>query len=211
MQNAECRVAEDILLFCTLHSALNPMLFEVELKYPVTNLAATRQSLESLGASFEPPVDQSDFYFAHPSRDFKQTDEALRIRRVGGENFITYKGPKLDATTKTRREIELPLAAGNVGFQSFAELLEVLGFHCVFEVRKQRAAGVLSWEGIEVHVSLDTVGGLGDYVELEVVTQSGDAETAKARLVSLAGRLQLSRSERRGYLDLLLEQRGVNR
>ena len=44
-----------------------------------------------------------------PCRDFAQTDEALRIRTVGDTSFVTYKGPKLDATTKTRRELELPL------------------------------------------------------------------------------------------------------
>ena len=65
-----------------------------------------------LGATIEPPVVQVDQYFAHPARDFAQTDEALRLRRVGKQNFITYKGSKIDATTKTRREIELPLAPG---------------------------------------------------------------------------------------------------
>jgi len=186
------------------------MLLEVEQKYPLADPAMMRQSLAELGAAFAAPVEQADVYFAHPSRDFKETDEALRIRRVGNENFITYKGPKLDSTTKTRREIELPLAAGDEGFRAFAELLEVLGFCRVFEVRKERVAGTLAWTGIDVHVSLDTVERLGNYLELEVVTEASQADAARDCLASLASRLQLSQSERRGYLDLLLSQRGLN-
>jgi adenylate cyclase class 2 len=187
------------------------MLLEVEQKFPLGDLAAMRQSLAHLGASFEPAIEQADVYFAHPCRDFKETDEALRIRRVGEDNFVTYKGPKLDAITKTRREIEFPLAAGDAGFRSFAELLEVLGFLRVFEVRKERVPGTLTWEGTEVHVSLDTVVGLGTYLELEVVTDDAEAEAAKVCLASLANRLQLSQSERRGYLDLLINEQRLNR
>ena len=72
---------------------------------------------------------RSDRYFAHPSRDFARTDEALRLRRIGEFNFITYKGPKLDATTKTRREIEIGLADGQQAATDAAELLAAIGFH----------------------------------------------------------------------------------
>ncbi len=185
------------------------MLLEVEQKFPLADLAALRQSLAERGAIFEPAIEQADIYFAHPSRDFKQTDEALRIRRVGNENFVTYKGPKLDATTKTRQEIELPLVSGDEGYQSFAELLEVLGFRRVYEVRKQRVPGVLAWEGREVHLALDTVRELGTYLELEMVTDSQHVEAAKTCLASLARALQLSGPERRGYLDLLLSKDGI--
>ena len=84
------------------------------------------------------PIVQSDQYFAHPARDFAQTDEALRIRTVGDTSFVTYKGPKLDATSKTRRELELPLAASDPDGSQFAELLAALGFTPVAIVRKQR-------------------------------------------------------------------------
>ena len=63
------------------------------------------------------PAEQVDTYFSHPARDFAATDEALRIRSIDQENFVTYKGPKLDATTKTRREIDgLERKLGNEKF-----------------------------------------------------------------------------------------------
>ncbi len=100
---------------------------EVELKFRVEDLDQLRQQLLELNAVFSPPVLQLDRYFAHPVRDFATTDEALRIRSVGNRSWITYKGPKLDSATKTRREIELALAQQDVG-GLVAELWEALGF-----------------------------------------------------------------------------------
>ena len=82
------------------------MPIEVEQKFPVADRAALDRQLAALGFVPRDAELQVDQYFAHPARDFARTDEALRIRRVGQFNYITYKGPKLDATTKTRREIE---------------------------------------------------------------------------------------------------------
>ena len=48
--------------------------------------------------------------------------------RSGGRSFVTFKGPKLDTTTKTRREIELPLDSNDADGLKFAELLQSLGF-----------------------------------------------------------------------------------
>ena len=83
------------------------MHFEVEQKFALDSVAEVEQRLAHWGAG-SGVSEQSDLYFNHPARDFAKTDEALRLRSVGDEHFITYKGPKLDATTKTRQEIELP-------------------------------------------------------------------------------------------------------
>ncbi len=79
------------------------MKLEVEQKYRVVHPAELRSRLVALGAKFAPAVRQVDAYFNHPARDFAQTDEAFRIRSIGDENYLTYKGPKLDRTVKTRR------------------------------------------------------------------------------------------------------------
>ena len=70
-------------------------MYEVELKFRVADLPAVEGRLAALGARFAAPVEQVDRYFAHPARDFAQTDEALRLRRVGDEIAITWKGPRL--------------------------------------------------------------------------------------------------------------------
>src|SRR3990172_8548894 len=104
------------------------MHFEVEQKHRLEKVPELVARLAERGAVLGPPVVQSDQYFAHPARDFAQTDEALRIRTIGDASFVTYKGPKLDTKTKTRRELELPLHPGDGDGQRFAKLLLALGF-----------------------------------------------------------------------------------
>jgi predicted adenylyl cyclase CyaB len=86
--------------------------------------------------------------------------------------------------------------------------LEALGFRPVAEVRKLRRKAFVAWEGRTVEVSLDAIEGLGTFVELELMASPAEVEPAKARLASLAAKLNLVRSERRSYLELLLEARG---
>src|SRR5947208_13776629 len=114
------------------------MHWEVEQKFRVRDVQAVRSSLAALGVQFHDAILQVDHYFNHPARDFGRTDEALRIRQVGEQNFITYKGPKIDATTKTRRELELQLPSGPDVSSQFAELLSALGFISVTSVSKVR-------------------------------------------------------------------------
>jgi len=69
----------------------------------------------------------------------RRRDEALRIRVVGDKSFVTYKGPKLDKTTKTRREIELPLDPADRNGSQFCIAACRSGFTPVTVVRKRRA------------------------------------------------------------------------
>src|SRR6201995_5245701 len=114
------------------------MKFEVEQKHLVPDMRVLEERLAERGVEIGHAIEQVDRYFAHPSRDFSQTDEALRIRTVGDNSFVTFKGPKLDTTTKTRHEIELPLDAGDRDGAKFGELLSALGFKPVAVVKKQR-------------------------------------------------------------------------
>lgn len=180
------------------------MAIEVEQKFPVTDPAALRSQLAELGAGQPHEIEQVDIYFAHPARDFAQTDEALRLRCVGADNYITYKGPKLDAQTKTRREIEISLSPGKATAQDAQNLVEALGFRSVREVRKTRTELSLTWHEHQVTVCLDRVVGLGDFVELEIVTPQAGMAAAVAAIDQLAARLRLAGSERRSYLELLL-------
>jgi adenylate cyclase class 2 len=180
------------------------MPFEVEQKFRVTDSATIARRLHELGAQEAGVFEQLDHYFNHPSRDFAQTDEALRLRQVGDSNFITYKGPKLDATTKTRREIELPVASGKDSLAHYAELLTALGFRHVAKVQKTRRLFHLAWQKREVEIALDSVSGLGDFIELELSADEGGLEPAKAAIASLAAKLGLTENERRSYLELLV-------
>jgi adenylate cyclase class 2 len=178
------------------------MNYEVEQKFRTEHQAVT-QALESLGAVWGTQRVECDTYYAHPARDFAATDEALRIRRVDTACCITYKGPKIDATTKTRRELELPIPADQA--EAWAELLSALGFRPAGEVRKRRRKAKLPWEDRLVEIALDEVEGLGTFVELEIVADAPALDAARACLASLAAQLHLTDSERRSYLELIRE------
>ncbi len=182
------------------------MQFEVEQKHPVADVAAVVARLTARGVTLGATIEQSDQYFAHPCRDFATTDEALRIRTAGGRSFVTYKGPKLDAATKTRRELELPLDRQDADGSQLAELLVALGFTPVAVVRKKRRPFELPYEGRIVEGALDDMEGVGTFVELELRADEAGLEEAKRLISALAAELELGPSERRSYLEMLLER-----
>jgi adenylate cyclase, class 2 len=182
-------------------------MLEVEQKFRVKDSATIESVLAGRGVKLAEPQLQVDRYFNHPSRDFAGTDEALRIRQVGELNYVTYKGPKLDATTKTRREIEVRIAPGPAAADQFAAILIELGFRPVAEVRKHRRKATLDRSGRTIEVVLDDVEQVGTYVELECSADQDDMATAKAAIATLAAELGLSENERKSYLELLLERR----
>ena len=191
-------------------------MYEVELKYRVADGRAIEDRLAGLGACWHGTTEQVDRYFNHPSRDFAVTDEALRLRSTAAGVAITWKGPRLDATAKTRREIELPLALAAVPaaaeassaipatLDRWTELLEALGFRRVREVAKRRRLATVAWEGAAIEVALDHVAGLGDFVELELQAEFAGIAVAAARIESLARELGCANPERRSYLEMLL-------
>ena len=183
------------------------MQYEVENKFRVAELSSLASQLTDLGAEFRGEVEQVDVYFSHPVRDFAATDEAFRIRRIGETNLVTYKGPKIHEKTKTRHEIELPLASGAGLVEDYGVLLETLGFGRVAEVKKRRRSGRLQWNECSVALALDKVVGLGDFVELEIVADQDRLQLAQSVVVELAGCLELHHPERRSYLEMLLAER----
>lgn len=180
--------------------------YEVELKFRLLgNLDSVLEQIREWGATSFGQSFQADTYFAHPSRDFAVTDEAFRIRRQGDSNWLTYKGPLLDRQTKSRKEIEVAFAQGVHEYQNMVAMLKSLGFREVASVRKQREEWRLDWECRTVHIALDSVEGVGEYIELELLSHELDWQAARDSLLRLADTLALRNTERRSYLQLLLE------
>src|SRR5262249_31229548 len=172
-------------------------MLEIEMKFPVADFAALEHTLSAWGAARAESREDADRYFNAPDRDFARTDEALRLRRIGPANYVTYKGPKRDARTKTRTEVEVPLAEGDEAARDFAALLTHLGYRPTAVVRKRRTIYHLTRDGFAMEACLDEVEGLGRFVELEILAPEEQLEKARAVLMETAGRLGLSASERR--------------
>jgi adenylate cyclase class 2 len=186
------------------------MRFEVEQKFRAGSLDQVAERLARMGASAGQALEQEDSYLGHPCRDFAQTNEALRLRWVGGSSAITYKGPKREGPTKTREEVELPFAGGPEALDGARRVLEALGFRPVYVVRKVRTPYHLTEQGRPIEVALDVVEGPGSFVEVETIAEGDDDLPAAQRAVTdLARSLGLSSPEPRSYLRMALERRAA--
>jgi len=184
-------------------------MIEVEVKFAVPEDLNLRPLLQTrFGLTCGSCCEESDEYFQHPCRDFDITDEALRIRRSDQAITFTWKGPRLDLLTKTREEREVSFDSTEASAQeaSLRAILLALGFTSAGRVHKRRELFSVPWQEQTVTLSFDQVTGLPPFVELEIVCEESEREAATSALLSLASSLGLNQSERRSYLELVLEK-----
>jgi adenylate cyclase class 2 len=180
-------------------------MIEVEAKFLVSDLAALERALQNLSQELAPvEFHQADEYFNHPCRDFGTTDEAFRLRNCNGRLDLTYKGPRLDAVTKTREELELAISDNAAeSISVLRSILLALGFRSAGGVVKHRRSVIVHIDSTPVTVSIDNVTGLPTYAELEIICDAADRESATATMLRVAELLNLNQTERRSYLELL--------
>lgn len=184
-------------------------MLEIELKYPLSDPDALRTALKERGALLMEQREDADQYYNAPDRDFAKTDEAFRIRCIGSRNLLTYKGPKIEAQTKTRKEIEVAAADGTLVAVELRRLFVALGYRPVAIVLKRREVFELNRDGFSLHICLDNVDRVGTFAEIEIVADEAQLEEARSAILMLADELGLKQSERKSYLQLLLERTGV--
>jgi adenylate cyclase class 2 len=196
-------------------------MYEVELKLRADH-DTVRTALDGVGATLDRRVRQVDTYYDAPHREFAETDEALRLREERRERAddsdapdvvdeggvtdaetttrLTYKGPLVDAESKTRAEHETAVADGDTA----AGILAGLGFEPAAVVEKDR-----TFFGLDDYtVSLDTVDGLGEFVEVEgEAAGEDDVVAVREGAADVLRELGLDPDDqiRTSYLGLLLD------
>lgn len=180
---------------------------EVEFKASLSSQQATAlpSALARLGFLEQAAVEETDLYWNGSGHDFRRTDEALRLRSARrlpdgeAQTCLTYKGPKLDACSSTRKEYETSVG----DFETARSILLALGYHEAFTVKKTRRSFT---RGAQT-VCLDEVEGLGHYIELEQLLEDETSrEAALTSLLALLDTLSVSRDAltRKSYLELLM-------
>jgi adenylate cyclase, class 2 len=182
-------------------------MLEMEQKFAEVDFADLERRLAAWGVGEPVSRTEEDDYFNAPDRDFKETGEAFRLRRIGQTNFLTYKGPKHPGEVKIRPELEIPLRDGDEAAAQHRELLQYLGYRPVAVVRKQRRLFHLRRDGWTLDVCLDAVDDLGHFAEVEILAPEDQIEAARAVLLDTVQALGLTRLEPRSYLTLLLARR----
>ncbi|MDO5823648.1 class IV adenylate cyclase [Methanobrevibacter sp.] len=176
-------------------------MIEVEVKAKIDDFSLMEKKLGEIGAAKTKKEFQEDIYFNSPVVDFAKTDEALRIRTTKENDdvniFITYKGPKIDSKSKTRKEIEMSIEES----QKCTDIFEAVGFRKVRTVRKNRQ--YYSYKNFEI--SLDDIEGLDPYMEIEIALEDGeDYSNAQKSIFELFEKLGIRDGfERTSYLELL--------
>ena len=191
--------------------------FEVEIKFRVNNVDITvlecQLQQQFGGTVFGEQVTESDAFFQHPCRNFVQTDECLRLRNrtfADGtpKHFLTYKGPKIDTSTKTRQEIEVPITEP----ECVESMLVALGFCKAASVRKFRRRMALTVEHRHVDIVFDTLPDLPEssrlFVEMETIASDEEIEVCRSLILGIAKQLGLSEPIRDSYLKLVQDYIG---
>ena len=176
-------------------------MIEVEVKVRLDDPKMVERSLIAFGATPIGIETQADTYYNAPDRDFGETDEALRIRGQDKEFFLTYKGPKMDTISKTRKEVEVSI---NDAY-SMGEILSSLGFNPVGNVVKKRKIYRLG----EFEISLDEVRELGNFMEVEFLAKGSEVSSEKLESIfKFIEKLGISRDStiRESYLEMLLNR-----
>ncbi len=203
-----------------LSTKKNLILIEVEIKIQISDPNLIRKKFKEQNGIYKLSLIHEDTYYNMPSglRDFRFTDEALRIRNsieFNKENeelprkrksYITYKGKKLDKISKSRKEIEVEVE--NV--EEMKEIFSVLGFQQVLTVKKERDLYEFEYEGFLIEALIDYLSILGKYfIEVELMAKSHN-DLASTRdvlfnFLSLFGYRERD-SIQKSYLELILEK-----
>jgi len=184
--------------------------FEVEIKFRIENAQELERRLQQQfgDVQFGGQVAESDSFFQHPCRNFEQTDEALRLRKREfsdgtSEHSLTYKGPKIDTSTKTRQEIEMPITE----LEQWECLLDALGFSKFASVQKFRRRLKLTVNHRHIGIVLDTLPALPEsgrhFLEVETLATAEDLDECRALILDIAEQLGLSEPIRDSYLKLV--------
>jgi len=195
-------------------------MIEVEIKVRISDPIKIRKKFQDNNGLYKISLHHEDTYFNMPKglRDFKETDEALRVRKSIEFNkfdkpitevvnqYITYKGKKIDRFTKTREELEIKIEDVN----RMKTLLKQLGFREVFTIKKERELYEFEFRNYQVEVLIDYLPILDQhFVEVECLLPSSEKlEDLKEILFDFLDLFGIRREEsiRESYLELILKK-----
>ena len=158
-------------------------MIEVEIKLKIKNIDTVKSDLITLGFTESDTLTETDTYFDNKNGDIRKSDNALRIRETINhttkEQFcqINFKGKKYDNKSMTRPEFETFVKDTN----AITGIFNGLGYYAVApKVVKLRRL----FKSAELHACLDTVEGLGDYLELESVIEDESLKDIELRKIN---------------------------
>ncbi|MFX1314562.1 MAG: class IV adenylate cyclase [Promethearchaeota archaeon] len=195
-------------------------MLEVEIKAEILDPNLIIKKFKEHNGVYKVSLLHEDTYFNLPKglRDFKKTDEALRLRKsiefskINREKvqkttcFITYKGKKIDSITKSREEIEVKIE----DLDKMKDLLKVLGFQEIFTVKKERELYDFKFKNYRIKALVDYLPILKQhFIEVEIISDSiEDLEVCREKLFDFLSLFGIKKEEsiRKSYLELIADE-----
>jgi adenylate cyclase, class 2 len=137
--------------------------FEIEIKLRLPpDVSKIRRTLRSLGFRVAVPRSlETNALFDNPKNPLGKQGKLIRIRRVGRDSVLTYKGPSKSVRYKKRHELEIHMSDADVA----EEIFKKIGYQPVFRYEKFRTEFVEPFERAG-KVLLDETP-IGNFLELE--------------------------------------------
>lgn len=148
---------------------------EIEIQVNIENSKPLVDFLEK-SAQFKKENRQMDEYFSPAHRDFtsvRPVREWLRLRDSNGKYSINYKNFHYDENGKSLYCDEYESQIGDLN--SLKKILEALNFKSLVAVDKIRKI----WEYKDYEIALDSISGLGDFVEIEYIGKDEKVDPKK--------------------------------
>ena len=171
---------------------------EIEVKARLRDRDTVMQRLASLGCAFKDPIEQEDAVYVEKTGSleiFLSNKVFLRIRVNDGSEVI------LTAKKRTGPLVAIEYETTVASKEEVRQILLLMGYQEAVRVHKVRVT--TEYQGCEICV--DEVEGLGSFIEMEKLTEDGDAEKIQEELFGFFASLGIVEADRvtKGY-DLLM-------
>ncbi len=172
---------------------------EIEVKARVRDLQAVEEKLLALGCVMSESLTQNDitFYIKTdiPYDQLVRGQNILRIRQQNGKSIFTIKQTGINDLDSFERETQI------ADPEEMREAILLMGYSEAVRINKVRKKTM--YQGYEI--CLDQVENLGNFVEVEKITENEDPEKVQSELFEFLKQCGVSESDRvlTGYDTLI--------
>ncbi len=161
---------------------------EIEVKVKLENPTEFRKRLTNIGCVFSEPVTQKDTIFLSKEMKVYKIVEGtiiLRIREQNNKIIFTLKLQKKNPLESKEHEVII----NNVS--EMTAILDALGFKPLIKVNKTRIKSKYK----EYNLCIDSVDKLGDFAEVEVITEKENATEIQSEMMNFLSELGIDSSK----------------
>lgn len=179
---------------------------EIEVKAKIENIEIVKEKIATLGCQFGNELIQEDVIFLPVGIKYNEIVKGtpvVRVRNSNGVITLTLKKRVIEGSELIKLEKEIIINDK----QKAIEIIEHMGFHEVVRVNKKR----IECEHDEMTICLDEIEGLGNFIEVEKMSDNENETKVQSQLVDFLVTLGIENENivTKGYDTLIYEKRNV--